>query len=174
MKKIITLLAFLTSCLVTYGADKHNHGDHDHGAHSYSHDGHNSEEHDPSGDAGKKAGPNGGRVIRSVKPHFEFLVTPERKVQITFLDDQYEPLAPEGQQLSLVGGSRSDPTKLSFEQNGNILISRDKLPDGNNIPVILTIKTSPEAKPIRERFQVNMSQCPTCDYREYACICGHE
>ncbi len=23
----------------------------------------------------------------------------------------------------------------------------------------------------RERFQLNMSSCPTCEYKEYACVC---
>ena len=29
------------------------------------------------------------------------------------------------------------------------------------------------AETVREKFNVNLKDCPTCDYRQYACICGH-
>lgn len=181
MNKTLIIANILTLCLVSYAGTEHDDHDHDHSGHSHAqeapkskeHDHSDHDDHDHDAHAEKKAGPNGGRIITSVEPHFEFWVTPERTVQITFLDDHDKLIAPEGQAVSLMGGSRSNPTKLSFVQQNKVLLSNDKLPDGNNIPVILTIKTSPDAKTVRERLQVNMSECPTCDYREYACICDH-
>lgn len=181
MKKTLIIANILTLSLVSYAGTEHDDPNHDHSGHGHAqetpkakeHDHGDHDDHDHGAHAEKKAGPNGGRIITSVEPHFEFWVTPERTVQITFLDDYDKLIAPEGQAVSLIGGSRSNPTKLSFVHKDKVLVSNDKLPDGSNIPVILTIETSPDAKTVRERFQVNMSECPTCDYREYACICDH-
>ena len=43
--------------------------------------------------AKKVAGPNGGLIITAVEPHCELLVTPERKLKITFLGDDNKPAA---------------------------------------------------------------------------------
>jgi hypothetical protein len=140
---------------------KDDHSDHDHDAH---------EGHD-HGEA--KAGPNGGRVITSVEPHFEFFVTKERFIQITFLDDSGKPISPEKQALSLIGGDRQNPVRLRFEKKRTTLLSNQVIPAGNDLPVILSIKMNAQSKTIREKFNLSLSQCPTCDYKEYACICEH-
>ena len=63
--------------------DKHEHKD----------KGHKHEDADHEHEHGKESGPNGGRLITSVEPHAEFLVTKDRKVQITFVghDDKVVP-----------------------------------------------------------------------------------
>lgn len=136
----------------------HSHGD----GHGHSHDG------------GKKAaGPNGGRVIHSVEPHAEFFVNKDRKVQITFLDDEGKAVAPAGQTVTLTTGSRANPLRLAFVEKDGVLLSDAALPEGNNFPIVLQFR-SVGAKPVTERFTANLSQCPTCAYAEYACICeGH-
>ncbi len=121
----------------------------------------------------KEAGPNGGRVITSVTPHVEFLLTSERKVKITFLDDEYTIVSLSTQHISLIGGNRSNPTQLSFTQEGQVFISDKSLPEGNNLPIILTIQPDEESESVIEKFNLNTSDCPSCDYQEYACICGH-
>lgn len=125
-------------------------------------------------DHGKKeAGPNGGRVIASVEPHLEFFVTSDRKVQITFLDDDEKAIAPAEQTVTVICGDRSSPTKLSFTKTGNVLLSDNTLPEGNDIPTVVQIKTTPDAKTVLEKFNLNLDQCPTCKFKEYACICEH-
>jgi len=123
----------------------------------------------------KTAGPNGGRIITSVEPHAEFLVTDEYKVRITFLDDHNKAVTVSGQTAGIVCGDRSNPTTLSFavDADGNSLLSTAALPEGDKYPLILTIKTSSTEAPVREKFTLDLSDCPTCDYREYACTCDH-
>lgn len=121
----------------------------------------------------KVAGPNGGRVITSVDPHFEFLVTPDKKVKITFLDEAGKPVAPKEQTVSAVGGERANPTKLAFTKDGESLISDKALPDGNTIPIVLLVKASPDAKAVTEKFGVNLADCAECKHKEYACTCEH-
>ena len=120
------------------------------------------------------AGPNGGRIIHAVEPYFEFFVRDDRKIQITFLNDQNRPIAPAVQIISAIAGDRMEPTHLTFARHDDSLLSTSALPAGSNVPIILTIKNTAEAKAVRERFMVNFSNCSSCSYTEYACVCGHE
>lgn len=119
------------------------------------------------------AGPNGGRVLTGGKPHAEFFVTPERKVQITFVGEDGKAVAPENQVIVVTAGDRSAPTKLTFTKTGNVLLSDAPLPAGNDFPTVVQIKTTPEAKPVYARFNLNMNRCDECDKAEYACVCAH-
>lgn len=141
----------------------HNHDDHEQKAHS-----HEGGEHQK-----KRAGPNGGRVITKVEPHAEFFVTSDKKVQITFLNHDYKAIPIAKQKVTLIGGDRSNPTRIKFIEKDNMLISDQTLPDINNMPVVLQIKTTPDSKTVREKFYLNFNECSSCDYKEYACICGH-
>ena len=121
----------------------------------------------------KVAGPNGGRILTSIEPHAEFLVTADRKVQITFVDDALKPIAPAAQVVTVTTGERSAPVKMSFTKTGDTLVSEQTVPEGNNFPVVVQIKTTPDAKASVEKFTLNLSNCPDCKYAEYACICSH-
>lgn len=133
--------------------------------------------HDHGADvhAKKIAGPNGGKIITAVEPHAEFYVTPENKVRITFLNEQNTAVAVAAQTVNVVCGDRNNPTMLNFvkDTDGNSLISDGTLPAGNKFPVILTFKTSADAAPIRGKFALDLSNCPSCDHQEYACTCDH-
>ena len=133
--------------------------------------------HDHGADvhAKKIAGPNGGKIITAVEPHAEFYVTPENKVRITFLNEQNTAVAVADQTVEVVCGDRNNPTMLNFvkDTDGNSLISDGTLPAGNKFPVILTFKTSADAAPIRGKFALDLSNCPSCDHQEYACTCDH-
>lgn len=121
----------------------------------------------------KKAGPNGGRLLTALDPHAEFLVTADRRIQITFLDERDQPVAPSDQIVTVTTGERAAPTRLTFTRVGNVLLSEAALPEGNNLPAVVQIKASPEAALVTERFNVNLSTCPECKLVEYACICDH-
>lgn len=132
------------------------------------------EDHDHDHDHAEKiAGPNGGRVFTSVEPHLEFLVTEDRKVKITALDDHNKPIAIAEQSVRVTGGDRSNPTRLSFAKEGTVLVSDAAFPAGNDFPVVVQIKPSGDAKSVMEKFNLNLVDCPTCDYLEYACTCDH-
>jgi hypothetical protein len=119
------------------------------------------------------AGPNRGRLLTAFTPAAEFFVTPERKVQITFVGADGKAVAPAGQVVVVTTGQRSAPTRLSFTQAGNVLLSDAALPDGNGFPTVVQIKTTPEAKPVAARFNLNTTVCGGCKNAEYACVCGH-
>lgn len=119
------------------------------------------------------AGPNGGRLLTVVTPHAEFLVTAERKVQITFVGADGKPVAPADQVVVVTAGARSAPTTLTFTKTGNVLLSDTALPAGNRFPAVVQVKTTPDAKPVYARFNVDTTVCGGCKKPEYACTCGH-
>ena len=121
----------------------------------------------------KEAGPNGGRLLTSIEPHAEFLVTGDRKVQITFVDDSNKPIAPAEQVVTVTTGERSAPVKMTFAKTDTALLSQQTIPEGNNFPVVVQIKPTPDAKTTVEKFTLNLSNCPDCKLAEYACICEH-
>ena len=121
----------------------------------------------------KEGGPNGGRVITLVEPHLEFLVTKDRKVEITALTADLKPGKLSGQVIAVTAGDRSKPTKLEFKEEGGKLVSSNTVPEGNDYPVSVSIKANAGAKAVYEKFNLNFEKCPTCKYQEYACICAH-
>lgn len=130
------------------------------------------DKHDHEGHAGK-AGPTGGKLITEVEPHVEFFVNNEKKVEIRFVDDSNKVVAPGDQVITVVLGDRSAPTKLTFTKDGDKLVSDKTIPDGADIPTVVQIKAKPDAKTVNEKFNLNLSQCPTCKNKEYACTCEH-
>jgi len=120
-----------------------------------------------------EAGPNGGRLLTALQPHAEFFVTADRKVQITFLDASDKPVAPAGQTVTVTAGERSAPTKLTFSRSGDVLVSNESLPAGNDFPAVVQIKPSAKSKTVTEKFMVDLTQCQECKHAEYACTCEH-
>ncbi|MBK1829541.1 hypothetical protein JIN77_02290 [Verrucomicrobiaceae bacterium R5-34] len=146
--------------------DHHGH-DHDHDHDHGDHEGHSHEE--------KPAGPNGGRIITGPDFHAEFLITEDKKVQITFLNAENQAIAPKNQTVSVICGDRSNPTTLNPTKKGdsNVLVSSATIPEGNNFPTIVTVQTTSDAQPVRAKFMLNMSDCSSCGHQEYACTCAH-
>ena len=157
------LVILISLCSFTYINAADDHGGHDHAGH----DRHSNTEHETI------VSPNGGRVVTSVEPYFEFWLRPDRTAQVTFIDDAGKPVLVSDQKLSLVGGKRSAPINIKFIQQGEVLISETVLPEIKNMPIVLHIEVGPDSKKVYEKFYLNLSNCGSCSYREYACICGH-
>ncbi len=108
------------------------------------------------------AGPNGGRVITSVEPHLEFFVNKDRTVTITALDDNNKATKITGQKVKLTAGKRLAPTRLKFIEKDGVLVSDGKLPEGNDFPVVVQIRTAEGAKKVNAKFNLNLtSTSPT-------------
>jgi hypothetical protein len=127
----------------------------------------------PHTDEKRDAGPNGGRIIATAAPRAEFFVTADRKVQITFLDPAGKPLAPAAQIVTVTTGDRLAPTKLVFAKQATALTSTAPLPAGNNLPIVIQIKSTPTTPMVTAKFTLDLSVCGDCKYAEYACTCAH-
>lgn len=120
-----------------------------------------------------KIGPTNGRLLTAVEPHVEFLVTADKKVELRFVDDDNKVVAPGSQEITVTMGERSKPTKLTFTKEGDKLVSDKPVPEGNDYPTVVQIRAKAGAKPVNEKFNLNMSKCPTCENAEYNCKCDH-
>ncbi len=123
--------------------------------------------------AEKIKAPNGGRIIHAVEPPAEFLITKDKKIEVRFLDDAGKVVPPAAQTVTVTMGDRAAPTKLAFTKDGDKLVSDKTIPDGKDLPVVVQIKATPEAKSVTAKFNLNMSTCPECKLGEYACACDH-
>ncbi len=126
----------------------------------------------PAGEHTTKAGPNGGRIIHAVEPNVEFFVREDGKVQLSVLNEAGEVVSAGGLEASLIGGKRSAPVRIAFEADGEVLLSGEALPELVLVPVVLSLKHAGGER-VRVKFNVSLGQCGSCDYQEYACICGH-
>ncbi len=144
MKLTAALLALFASPLAL-AADDHDHG--------------KEEEHKHEENVSK--GPNGGHVIES-KAGFSIEVTTDkaRKARVIFLDKDMKPVDLGEQSITGIAGERSAPTKLTFakgtDADANVLIADKPLPAGAHVPIILTIKTTPDTKAVTERFELHL------------------
>ncbi|MCH6256152.1 hypothetical protein MLD52_06305 [Puniceicoccaceae bacterium K14] len=158
ISKILTVILSLTFCGAVLEAGE-GHG-HTHDSHSHA-------------DSKKKAGPNGGRVINKGGVTCEFLLTDDRFIEIRFLDEDGAIVKPSGQVITVVGGDRSAPTELVFEDKGDAMVSSASFPEGKALPLVLEIRQTKDSDPVRERIRLATHSCGSCDYLEYACVCGH-
>ena len=148
LKLTATLLLTLFASPLAFATEAH---DHDH---------EKQEKHEEQDDHAKK-GPNGGHVVES-KAGFtlEVTVDKERKARIIFLDKDMKPVALDAQTITGIAGERSAPTKLAFakgtDADVNVLIADKALPVGAHIPLILTIKITPDVKAVVERFEIHL------------------
>ena len=166
-RNILPIAASAIALIATPFAYADNHGDHKEKKEEKAKDPHEGHDH------GKLAGPNGGRILTEAEPHLEFFVMKDRKVKLTVVDDHGTALSLGEQVVSVIAGDRKNPIKMKFTKQGDSLISDKAFPEGNDFPVVVTIKTKPDAKKVRSKFNLNLRDCPSCDYLEYACTCDH-
>ncbi|MCU0796974.1 MAG: hypothetical protein MUF31_13685 [Akkermansiaceae bacterium] len=142
MKRTIALILALLASPLAFAEEKHDHEHHEH-------------------EEIVTQGPNGGQVIRSAAGFaFEVTVDKDRKARIVFIDKDNNPLAHAEQSITGIAGERSAPTKLNFakgkDADAQVLISDMALPAGAHVPMILTIKTTPDGKAVTERFELHL------------------
>jgi len=167
----LATLTIFTSCSGD-GQNSHEGHDHDHGEHDH-HEGHAHDDRESQPSEKKDAGPNGGRIITEVEPHLEFFLLPDHKVQITALTEDSKSTAIGDQIITVTVGDRSAPADLKFSRKGDVLISDTAFPTGDKLPVIMQIQSGTDAEPVFARFALDLSDCPGCPYKEYACVCDH-
>lgn len=118
-------------------------------------------------------GPKGGRLLDSEPLRAEFFIEKDRRVTITFYDQNLKPVAAGEQTVGIIAEPKSGKTKLEMEMKGDALMSKTPLPEGENYNVVVQIKSTPEAKPKNFRIALDTHTCGECQRAEYACTCEH-
>ena len=108
-----------------------------------------------------RKGPNGGRIIQS-KAGFalEVSIDKQRIARLVFLDAENKAVALQAQNVSGIAGDRSAPTKLGFIKgtgvDENVLLADKPLPAGEHLPIILSIKITPDSTAVTERIELHL------------------
>ncbi len=119
------------------------------------------------------ATPKGGRLLDKTKPHAEFVVEKDRTVTINFYNENLKPVAATTQRVTVQANAPSGKAKLDFEKQGDALVSKTKLPEGDGYTLVVQFKQTADAKPMNLRFKLDLSTCGECKRAEYACTCDH-
>jgi hypothetical protein len=117
--------------------------------------------------------PKGGRLLEKTEPHAEFVVEKDRTVRISFYNDEMKPVPATGQNVMVIADAKDGKAKIEFEKKGDALVSKTKLPEGDDYNLVVQFRQVADAKPQNFRFKLNLSTCGECKRAEYACICEH-
>ena len=120
-----------------------------------------------------KATPKGGRLLDKTEPHAEFVVEKDRTVTINFYNHDMKPVAVTTQSVTVIADAKSGKATLAFEKQGDSLVSKTKLPEGDGYNIVVQFKQTAEAKPLNLRFKLDLHICGGCKRAEYGCTCGH-
>jgi len=125
------------------------------------------------GAADKKllGGPKGGRLLEKTEPKAEFFLEKDRTVTITFYDAALKPVPAADQGVTVIADAKGGKQKIEFENKGEVLVSKSKMPEGDGYDVVVQFKEKADAKPQNFRFKLETHMCDTCKRAEYACIC---
>jgi hypothetical protein len=116
-------------------------------------------------------GPKGGRLLEKTEPKAEFFLEKDHTATITFYDSALKPVPVTGQAVTVIAEGKEGKQKVEFQKQGDVLISKSKLPDGGDYNLVVQFKQDATAKPQNHRFKLETHTCGTCKRSEYACIC---
>ncbi|MCE9613923.1 MAG: hypothetical protein K8T26_06570 [Lentisphaerae bacterium] len=115
-------------------------------------------------------GPSGGRLLDS-SPRAEFLVNPERKVEIRFVDEHLKLVPAAGQVVGIIAEAPAGKSRLDVEPREGALVTTTPLPEGDGYTVVVQIRATADAKPQNFRVPLQLEPCGDCQRAEYACTC---
>ncbi len=113
-------------------------------------------------------GPKGGKLLDA---QTEFFVVGDRKVVIAFYGEDMKPVAAGAQTAVVWADAKTGSVKLEMEKDGDVLVSKTSLPEGDGYNVMVQLKSAADGKPQNFRVAYDESICGTCKRAEYACIC---
>lgn len=117
-------------------------------------------------------GPKGGRILEHTEPQAEFFLEKDRTATVAFYNQEMKPVAAESQNVVVNAEKDGVKTKIEFEKKGDILVSKEKFPEGSP-NLVVQFRQTADAKPTNFRFELNEGICGECNRAEYACICEH-
>ena len=112
-------------------------------------------------------------MLEKTDPRAELVVEKDRSITINFYSAEMKPVAATTQSVTVIAGAKSGKVTLEFEQKGDSLVSKTKLPEGDGYNVVVQFKQTPDTKPMNLRFKLDLHTCGECKRVEYACTCEH-
>ena len=122
-------------------------------------------------DAKVKAGPRKGLILDLDGKQAEFFVEKDRSISIAVYDAAMKAQAASTEVITATAEAPSGKTKIEFEKKGDLLVSKNKLPEGEGYQVVVQAKSTPDAKTKNFRIKLQLYICKECGNAEYACTC---
>ncbi len=120
------------------------------------------------------AGPRGGRLLDTAPLKAEFLVTKDRRVEVTFYDGALKPVTPGTQVVAITAEPKSGRLPVEVTKTTHGFASKVALPAATEpYRVVVQIREKPDARPQNFRIDLNLEICGECKHAEYACTCAH-
>lgn len=116
-------------------------------------------------------GPRGGRLLEKTEPKAEFFLEKDRTATILFYDAALKPVPAAEQVATVVADATDGKQTIEFEKQGDVLVSKGKLPEGDGYNVVVQLRAKPDAKPQNLRFKLETHICGGCQRAEYGCTC---
>ncbi|MFN7140206.1 MAG: hypothetical protein ACK4UN_12800, partial [Limisphaerales bacterium] len=116
-------------------------------------------------------GPKGGRLLEKTEPKAEFYLEKDKTATITFYDANLKPVPAKDQAVTVIADAKGGKKSVEFEKKGDVLVSKTKLPEGDDYNVVVQLKQTADAKPQNFRFKLETYECGGCKRAEYACTC---
>lgn len=122
-------------------------------------------------DHAKTGGPRGGKLLEHTKPQAEFFLEKDKTATISFYNKEMKPVPAESQVVVVIAEKDGSKTQIDFEKKGEVLSSKEPLPESSNL--VVQFRQTADAKPSNFRFKLDEGICGECKRAEYACICEH-
>ena len=116
-------------------------------------------------------GPKGGRLLEKTEPKAEFYLEKDRIATITFYDAALGPVPVAAQSVTVIADAKDGKKTIEFEKQGDVLVSKTELPEGEGYNVVVQFKPTAQSKPENFRFKLETHTCGGCQRAEYACTC---
>jgi CheY-like chemotaxis protein len=116
-------------------------------------------------------GPRGGRLLEKTEPKAEFFLEKDRTATILFYDAALKPVPAAAQVATVVADATDGKQTIEFEKQGDVLVSKGKLPEGDGYNVVVQLRARADAKPQNLRFKLETHICGGCQRAEYGCTC---
>jgi hypothetical protein len=110
-----------------------------------------------------------GRALEAIGVRADFLIQPDRKATVTFVDEAGKPVA-RGERTVTV---KVDGKDVAVEPQANGFITKEPLPTKEPAPIVVQVRAKADDKPANFRLTLDTSLCGGCKRQEYGCICGH-
>ncbi len=110
-----------------------------------------------------------GRALEAPGVRADFLVQPDRKATVTFVDEAGKPVARGDRTVTV----KVDGKDVAMEAQANGFITKEPLQAKEPAPIVVQIRAKADAKPANFRVTLNTSLCGECKRPEYGCICDH-
>lgn len=123
----------------------------------------------PAAEPAKPAAARPGRLLEAPGIRADFLIRPDRKATVSFVDAAGKPVL-RGEYTVIL---KVDGKDVALEPEPNGFITKEPLTAKEPAPIIVQLRAAADAKPANFRLTLDTSLCGECKRPEYGCTCVH-